>query len=636
MCGIVGIIKGDQTGDDLRDALNRMCATLRHRGPDDEGIFTAGDGGIAMRRLSIIDVAGGHQPFVAEDGSAALVFNGEIYNHLALRDELTGLGHKFHSRSDGEVILRGFLQWGEKICGRLDGMFAFAIYQPREKRLFLARDRFGEKPLYYALLPTGGLAFASEIKALLTLPELPRRMSAKAVYHYLTLQYVPDPLSGFEGIWKLPAAHFASWNAGDSEIAPRRYWQLEYEPKERIGETEAAAKIRDLTERSVKARLMSEVPLGVFLSGGIDSTIVAALMARNMTEPLKTFSIGFGERSFSELPHARNVAERYKTDHHEFLVTPDAAEILPKLVEAFDEPYADSSALPVWYLSELTRRHVTVALTGDGGDEMFAGYQRYDLDRFANAWLAISRFLRRPLERIFENVKEPMDIPIERNWRAGLKRLGQVARCDPRASVVRWGSYFSEPMKRGICSPDFLSQAGVTESDGENSEQWIARLFDSARAETFLDRTLSADIAGYLVGDLLVKADRMTMAHSLEARAPFLDHHLAEYSARLPANFKLKGRRTKHILKQAFADLIPPELLNRPKQGFGIPLGLWMREGKLADRCRASLESLSRRGLFKPNELTRLDKEHRSGQTDHGKRLWTLLMLEEWHQFHRL
>ncbi len=632
MCGIVGLIDPERRREDVETSLRRMAATLTHRGPDDEGFLSADGSGVGMRRLSIIDVAGGRQPLSNETGTLHLVLNGEIYNHLDLRRELESKGHVFRTRSDAEAALHGYEAWGPDVCRRLDGMFALCLYDAQGPSFFLARDRLGKKPLYYARLSSGGLAFGSEIKALLALGGIDRRPCLPALYHYLTLQYVPDPLSAFEGILKLPPAHALAWRPGEAQPTPRRYWQLEYEPKAPLAEAEAAQRLRSHLERAVRARLMSEVPLGAFLSGGLDSSIVVGLMAEAAAGPVKTFSIGFKESAFSELPDARRVADHFQTEHHEFIVEPRAVETLPALVAAFDEPFADPSALPVWYLSELTRRQVTVALNGDGGDELFAGYQRYALEPWLQRWRRVPKWGRAPVETLLaRGLATSGDVPIERDWRAGLRRLSEAAATDPRASIVAWGSYFSEPWKREWLSSDFLEAVGSVDSEG-----WIAKAHEAAAARTPLDRALATDIATYLPGDLLVKVDRMTMAHSVEARSPFLDHHLAEFVARLPTPMKLRWGRGKALLRRAFRDRLPAEAFAKPKQGFGVPVSAWFRQGPLADRWRDRRPSLNVRGLFKPGALDRLSAEHHAGAVDHGKRLWALLMLEEWFELYQV
>jgi asparagine synthase (glutamine-hydrolysing) len=623
MCGICGQLNPDGRPVD-RAVLEAMNAAIRHRGPDSDGFLVRGHVGLAMRRLAILDLVTGDQPIGNEDGSIQVVFNGEIYNYPTLRPQLEAKGHVFRTHSDTEAIVHLYEDHGADCVKHLRGMFAFALWDSRKNRLLLARDRLGKKPLYYAE-HAGSLVFASEIKALLTVPGMPRTMDLEAIHHYLTLQYVPDPLSGFSAIRKLPPAHVLIHEQGRTRI--ERYWDLPFEPKWTEPEADLVAGLRERVREAVRIRLLSDVPLGAHLSGGIDSSLIVALMAE-AGGTVRTFSIGFEEERFSELPHARAVAQRFGTDHHEFVVTyGDVPAQMEALAAQFDEPFADSSALPMWHLAQLTRRHVTVALNGDGGDELFAGYQRYRLDRFADAYAHLPAwFTQRLIPALLRSAREPVNVPIEANWVAGLKRLNQVAATPRGASIIRWGSYFSDPMKASLWRPDVRASFRATPS-----AEWLAAVYRTAPARSPLDRTLYTDITNYLPGDLLVKADRMTMAHSLEGRSPLLDHELAQWAARLPERYKQRGKLHKVLLKQAFADLLPPAIATRGKQGFGIPLGAWFR-GPLAPWARDIILDPSARiaSLFQPAPLAALLNAHAHGQTDHGKRLWTLLMLELW------
>lgn len=624
MCGICGFIQSAGNPADL-EVLRRMNATLVHRGPDEEGLWTKNHVALAIRRLKIIDLTTGVQPIFNEDNTIAVVFNGEIYNFQSLRRELEEKGHRFRSRADTEVLVHGYEEWGDAVVKRLNGMFAFSLWDAPRQRLLLARDRLGKKPLYYYLSPTGLLLWGSELKAILAHPDAPApQPDLAAIHHYLSLQYVPDPWTAFQGIRKLPPASLARFQNGKLHI--ESYWELHYAPKHTGSETELGEELLERTRRAVAQRLISDVPLGVFLSGGIDSSVVTALMAQASTTPVKTFAIGFEEEAFNELPYARDVARLHGTDHNEFVVRYDTAEIVPRLVEYFDEPFADSSALPTYYLSKMTRQHVTVALNGDGGDETHAGYQRYRLDHLFRAYERIPPALRKPLERLLEKLPEPTGVPIERNWIAGLKRLRQVSECSPRASILRWGSYFSTRMKTECYGPRMIAAASEYPT-----ERLLDEFFDKPRAETFLDRTLAVDVGWYLAGDLLVKADRMTMANSLEGRSPFLDYELVEWVARLPDSMKLRGSTHKYLLKKTFAPLLPPDILRRGKQGFGIPVGKWFR-GQLRDMARDLLlsERFLKRELFRREALERIFNEHDSGRADHGKRIWCLIMLELW------
>ena len=624
MCGICGYL--NQPGRPVdRAILAKMNASIRHRGPDSDGFFVHDHVGLAMRRLAILDLVTGDQPMTNETATVHVVFNGEIYNYPELRQRLESRGHTLRTHSDTEAIVHLYEDHGPDFVQHLRGMFAIALWDSQSQRLILARDRLGKKPLYYAH-HAGALLFGSEPKCLLEFPGFPRDPDLAAIHHYLTLQYVPDPLSGFRAIRKLPPAHRLIWEAGKTRI--ERYWNLSYGPKHTGSEDDLAAELRDRLREAVRLRLLSDVPLGAHLSGGIDSSLIVALMTEAASGPVKTFSIGFEEERFSELSHARAVAQQYGTEHHEFIVSyGDVPDMMQRLTAQFDEPFADSSALPLYHLARLTREHVTVALNGDGGDELFAGYQRYRLDRFANLYSRLPRAItQRLIPALLNSAREPVNVPIEDNWVAGLKRLAQVAAVTPGASIVRWGSYFSEDMKSTLWRPDVRAQFTAQSSDA-----WLAAAFDAAPASSFLDRTLYTDTTQYLPGDLLVKADRMTMAHSLEGRSPFLDHVLAEWAARLPEHLKLNGRTHKYLLKKAFADKLPASIRMRGKQGFGVPLGAWFR-GPLAAWTRATLGDPAARlqTWFRPEALESLLQEHAAGKTDHGKRIWTLMMLELW------
>ncbi len=625
MCGICGIASAEELPAESPVWVGAMCDALVHRGPDDEGIHADTAAVLGSRRLSIIDVPGGRQPIANEDETVWVVFNGEIYNHRELRSVLEARGHRFRTRSDTEVIVHAYEEYGTDCPAHLGGMFAFAIWDSKRRRLFAARDRLGQKPFYYAR--HGELfCFGSELKALLEIPGVEREIDEVALHHYLSLQYIPDPRSIYRAIRKLPAAHWLSFE--DGRLVIERYWDLDFEPKLSIDERQAAEELRRLLEQAVRRRLVSEVPLGAFLSGGLDSSIVVGLMAENSANPVKTFSIGFTFEALNELPHARAVAERWGTEHHELVVTPERFEdVLQRLTAAFDEPFADSSAFQTYYLARETRRHVTVALNGDGGDEGFAGYPRYWLDRYVRPYAGLPRWITQGLvPALVDRLPEPRQTIIEANWVLGLKRLAQVARISPKASIVRWGSYFDESLKSELYTPDFRARLS-----GVDTAELLGLDFDNARARTFLDRTLAVDTRNYLCGDILVKTDRMTMAHSLEGRSPFLDHELLEFAARLPARLKLRGRRGKVLLRHAFRELVPPSIRRRPKRGFGAPIEAWLR-----NELRPAVHEL----LLRPSAMLTdyLDKtkiaamvaDHEAARCDHGRRIWALLMLEEW------
>jgi asparagine synthase (glutamine-hydrolysing) len=601
-----------------------MNAALRHRGPDSEGVYIADGTGLAVRRLAIIDLVTGNQPMSNEDGSIWIVFNGEIYNYASLRPTLESKGHTFRTHADTEAIVHLYEEYGPDCLQYLRGMFALAVWDARTRRLFLARDRVGKKPLYYAV-QNGTLLFGSELKSLLPAMTCRPHLNLAAIHHYLTLQYIPDPLTVFQEIHKLAPGHWLIWQ--DAQITLGRYWDLTYESESKAEWRFHSEELRRVISEAVCVRLASDVPLGAWLSGGLDSAIVVGLMARQMTEPVKTFSIGFSEEAFSEMEAARRVAEHFGTDHHEFVVTPRAAGVLPALVWHCDEPLADPATLPTWYLAQHTRQHVTVALNGDGGDEAFAGYQRYYADALADLYGLVPRPLREGvLDKVWQMWPASDARPLERNVPAALQRLGQAASLPREASILRWGSYFTEADKRALYT-DEMTQAVV----GLDSVLFLTNVFDQARARTRLDRTLYTDVHTYLPGALLVKADRMSMAHSLEVRSPLLDHRVMELAATLPQKCKIHGWTTKRFLRQTFSDLIPAETRRRAKQGFAVPLGMWFR-GELRDMARDTLlDSTARqRGWFRPEAVQRLLDEHQTGRVDHGKRIWALLILEMW------
>ncbi|MFH1636403.1 MAG: asparagine synthase (glutamine-hydrolyzing), partial [Chloroflexota bacterium] len=608
-----------------QELLGCMNAVITHRGPDDEGYYLDGNLGMAMRRLAIIDVAGGQQPITNEDGTVIVVFNGEIYNFRELRAELEKYGHRFATNSDTEVIAHGYEQWGDDVLSRLNGMFAIALWDDKRKRLLLARDRMGQKPVYWHF-SEHGLVWGSEAKALLAAPWIDRSVDMLALHHYLTLQYTPDPLTIFEGIHQLPAAHkLVIKQGGEPQVT--QWWQLAFEPKWEIGEAEIIARAHILLTNAVERRLISEVPLGAFLSGGIDSSIIVALMAKHTSGSVKTFSIGFDERYFSETQYARQVAQRYATDHYEFLFRPeDLRRVIDGVIQATDEPLADPAALPLYELARQTRQHVTVALSGDGGDETLAGYRRYALDRFMRPYAALPTwFTQHAVPAMTRLLPEPSWLPEDRNPITGLKRLGHFSAVTHKASLVRWGSYFTHHDKMDLYTDKWRELFR-----NEKTENWIAAAYNQAQAANLLDSTLYADHVTYLAGDLLPKTDRTTMAHSLEARAPFLDVEWVEWTARLPVKYKVRGLRTKWLLKAAFADLLPSDVAKRGKQGFSVPIGFWLRNELRDWATERLLGNPALDEWFRRDKLEKYLEEHHSGRVNHGKRLWALLMFSLW------
>ena len=622
MCGITGILNFDPNQPVDEVLIRRMNGIMRHRGPDDEGIWIHGSIGLGQCRLAVIDRSStGHQPMSNEDGTVWLTYNGEIYNHLDLRTGLERRGHRYHSTSDTETIIHLYEEYGRDCVHYLRGMFAFALWDDRQRCLLLARDRFGKKPLLYAETG-GGLTFASEIKALLQDPAVSRDVDDVALHHYLTYGYIPGPQTAFRQIHKLPPASTLLWENG--RISSERYWTLRYTPKLEIGEEEATEQLLALLRDATRMRLMSEVPLGAFLSGGVDSSAIVALMAEAMDEPVKTFSIGFDDQTFNELHYARQVAQRYATDHHEFIVTPDALAILPELVWAYGEPYADSSALPTYYVARETRRYVTVALNGDGGDEAFAGYERYLAARLAARYERVPRWLREGIvallaRRLPESTRRKD--PVRR-----FKRFVMAMEASPERRYARWIILLDNLEKERLCTPEFRARMA-----GIDSLVLLEQAYAAADSPDFVERTQFVDVHTYLPDDLLVKVDVATMTHSLEGRSPFLDHEVAEFAARLPPEYKLRGRTSKYILKRAMRNHLPDSILHRDKQGFAMPVGRWFRHELRPVAYDVLLDPRTlQRGILEGSAVHALLDEHVSGQVNHGYRIWELVFLELW------
>lgn len=622
MCGIVGIVNH---GDDAVDEalLARMCEAIRHRGPDEDGFYVKGPVGLGMRRLSIIDLAGGQQPISNQDRTAWIVFNGEIYNYRQLRQDLEKLGYRFRTNSDTEAIVYAYNRYGDDCPKYLRGMFAFAIWDEHRKALFLARDRVGKKPLLYAQLGKQ-FVFGSEFRALLLHPEVSRDIDYRALDYYLSFMCVPAPLTAYKNIKKLEPGHTLRLSKGQIEI--KRYWEPDFSRKLAISEEEAGEQAVAILRDAVKVRLMSEVPLGAFLSGGIDSSAVVALMSEESSEPVKTFSIGFEEQDFSELHHARRVAEHVGADHHEFIVKPDALEVLSTLIDHYGEPYADSSAIPTYYVARETRKYVTVALNGDGGDESFAGYERYAAMRLAERYFHLPAIVR---ESFINKVVDLLpSSEAKRSRIRDAKRFLRAASLPRVERYLRWVSVFDRVAKQDLYSLEFQN-----ETKDVHAVDTLYRWFANANGAGIVDASLLTDIMTYLPNDLLVKVDIATMAVSLEARSPFLDHHVIEFAASLPENLKLRGLTTKYLLKRVLRKLLPVENLERRKMGFGVPIGHWFR-GRLQPFLRETLlaEKSLHRGLFQPAHVESLVELHTRGERDYAHQLWTLLMLELWFQ----
>ena len=620
MCGIVGLVRNDGKPID-EGLLARMNEAIRHRGPDEDGFYVNGSVGLAMRRLAIIDLKSGQQPIHNRDRTAWIVFNGEIYNYLELREKLEKLGHTFYTNSDTEAIVHAYDQYGSDCPKHLRGMFAFAIWDERTQELFLARDRVGKKPLLYAEV-NGQLVFGSEFSAILLHPDVSKEIRPEAIDCYLSFMCVPAPLTAYRAIKKLEPGHSLRWRKG--EVKTERYWQPDFSKKLDISEEEAGERAIEILRDAVKVRLMSEVPLGAFLSGGIDSSAVVALMSQESSEKVKTFSIGFEEQDFSELQHAKRIAEHVGADHHEFIVRPDAVEILPMLVEHYGEPYADSSAVPTYYVARETRRHVTVALNGDGGDESFAGYERYIAMGLTEKYRKVPAFFRESL--IKEAVNRIPTSPIRKSTVNSAKRLLEVV-SKPRVNrYMHWMSVFNEGLKEPLYSEAFREQ-----TDRAFAASFLDTWFKKANGNGPVDTLLLTDLMTYLPNDLLVKVDIATMAVSLEARSPFLDHHVIEFAASLPERLKLRRLTTKYLLKKVLRRLLPAENLDRRKMGFGVPIGHWFR-GKMQPFLREVVlsDKALRRGFFKPEVVKHLVEQHTRSERDYSHQLWTLLMLELW------
>jgi len=631
MCGIAG---GVWLADDKSisaEVLARMTDVLRHRGPDDAGFYrsecalTELSGprpGVALgfRRLSIIDLELANQPLQNEDGTVWLVFNGEIYNFGALRRRLEGSGHVFRTHGDGETILHLYEELGTECFSHLNGMFAVAIWDARHRRLVLGRDRCGKKPLVYRCEPDR-LLFASELKSLLQVPGLPREIDVTALDHYLTYQYIPHPWTIFQGARKLPPGHFAVFEGG--RVTVERYWRPDFNTVFSGTEQEAIESLRTLLESSVALRMQSDVPLGAFLSGGVDSSLIVALMQRLATQPVKTFSIGFPVREYDETRHARRVAEHLGTDHHEFQVTPDGLEILPRLVWHYDEPFADSSAIPTWYVAQLTRQHVTVALSGDGGDELFVGYPRY---RAAMLGQWLDRLT--PVKALL-GARCWQRLPASSRQKSRLrqfKRFSAALGMSPWRRYQDWISTFNVARRATLYSESFLEQLPDTDPFC-----FLDDALQAARQRDAITAISLADLQTYLPCDLMTKVDIASMAHSLECRQPFLDVRLVELAASLPLEWKMRRGRGKRILQRAFRDLLPSDIWNRPKMGFGVPLDHWFRHELRAMTHDVLLDQTARaRGFFRVESVEELIRQHESSEFDHAYRLWALLVLELW------
>jgi len=620
MCGVVGIFDSRGRAPVAESLLAAMRDRLVHRGPDGAGIHLAPGIGLGHRRLSIIDLSGGGQPLFNEDGSVVVVFNGEIYNFQALAGELEANGHVLRSRSDTEVIVHAWEQWGPDCVQRFDGMFAFALWDEGKETLFLARDRLGKKPLYTAELADGRFLFASELKALLACPDVARDIDPAAIEDYLCFGYVPDPRSIYRGVAKLPPAHRLVWRRGGSPRADC-WWRPRLQPERLVmGLDDAADELLGLFRDAVAKRLVADVPLGAFLSGGVDSSGVVALMAGLAQKPVETFCVSFAERGFDESAHARAVAERYGTRHNVRSAAADDLGPLDRLADMFDEPFGDNSALPTWRVSAHARERVTVALSGDGGDEALAGYRRYRWhlgEERVRGLLPLG--LRRPLFGLLARAYPKLDRAPR--WLRARTTFTELAD-DAAGAYCNGVSVISEGLRSRLYSPSFRRCL-----QGYRAVETLRSHWREADTDDPLRQAQYVDLKTWLAGGILVKVDRASMAASLEVRAPLLDHRLVEWGMQLPANLKVGRMQGKLALKRALEPYVPADLLYRPKQGFTQPLDSWFR-GPLAGRMAAAAKRLARSGMFDGRCLARLVDQHRAGTRDHGAALWSLLMLD--------
>lgn len=623
MCGIVGIFHAETPKPVDPSRVERMCDALAHRGPDGSGVWTDQGVGLGHRRLSIIDLAGSPQPMHTPDGRAVIVFNGEIYNFRELRRELEQAGFTFRTSGDTEVILAAWQRWGVDCLKRLDGMFAFALYDRDKRQLFLARDRFGVKPLFYAPLSDGSIAFASELKGLLAHPQLRRRVNPQAIEAYMTWGYVPDTHSILAGVEKLPAGHFWLLEQGRTPGRPQRWWDIDFTQRERGSEADLSAQLVHLLREGVRSRMVSDVPLGAFLSGGVDSSGVVALMSEASSQPVQTCSIGFDVAAYDETSYARQVAAKFGADHAERIVATDDFSAIDQLAAMFDEPFADASALPTWRVCQLARERVTVALSGDGADEAFGGYRRQVFHHHEErARSILPAGLRAPLFGTLGRAWPKADwAPRPLRAKATLLALAESG----EEGYARGLSVTLPDARRALYSDSF-----TTSLEGFRGEDELIALMRAAPGRSGLDRAQYADLMFWMPGDILTKVDRTSMAVSLEAREPLLDHRLVQFAARLPEGMRVKGTTGKYLLKKSLERYLPHDILYRPKQGFVTPIAEWLR-GPLAGAARGIGASggLAQTGFFDPQAIGAMAEAHIAGRADHSRTLWQLLMLEK-------
>jgi asparagine synthase (glutamine-hydrolysing) len=621
MCGIAGFISKEKNlpTAEREVLLDKMCKIIKHRGPDEQGMVVKDRAALGMRRLSIIDLKSGQQPIFDCTGNLAVIFNGEIYNFQELKKDLQKRGHRFRTNSDTETIVHAYEEYGTDCVRHLRGMFAFAVYDFRAETLFLARDRVGKKPLFYSLTEQGNFVFGSELKVLIEHGEIRREIDFSALDAYLTFGYVPEEFCIFKNVYKLAPAHFLLFK--DGQITTQKYWDFDYSVNTEIkSENEYIEGLREKIREAVKVRLISEVPLGAFLSGGIDSSSIVAFMSQVSELPVKTFSIGFNEDTFNELKFARLAAKQFRTEHHEFIVTPDLVEMVDELVWHFDEPFADSSALPTFMVSKMAREYVTVVLSGDGGDELFAGYTRY------------VRARRSYLERLPKLFRRKVLQPLSKVLPHGVRGKYFLYNASLNAvdRYVDSISYFGNLKKSELYASRLKESLN---GDFEKAARIFRSIADKAISEDPTDKLLYLDSKTYLPSDILTKVDRMTMAVSLEARCPLLDHELIEFVQKIPSSLKLKAQETKYIFKKAMEGIVPREILYREKQGFGVPIGEWINQ-QLKDQIIGLLSEKKtvERGYFEQKYVKVLLDEHARSRRDHSHALWILWMLELWHR----
>jgi len=622
MCGICGVVSFQAGHVTDKSILQRMNQTLNHRGPDDEGYYQDTQASLAMRRLSIIDLFTGQQPIANENSDIWVVYNGEIYNFQAVRAELQQRGHQFKTQTDTEIIVHAYEEYGDDCVKRFNGMFALALWDSRRCRLFMARDHLGIKPLYY-WAGQDKLVFGSELKALVIHPDVPRQINLAAVDLFLSLEYIPSPLTIYEGIFKLPPGHILVMEAGRLQLS--QYWDVARQP---VGEDEdeCAETLAGLMKEAVQIRMISDVPVGAFLSGGIDSSAVVGYMSQFSSKPVQTFTIGFADSTYNELPFAEAVAKHFCTDHHYEMLNPDIASLAEQLVQHHDEPFADTSIFPTYLVSKLARQHVKVALSGDGGDELFAGYDTYRAEQLNHHYGKLPGALRRNVFPAFANMLPPQ--PAKKGTINKVKRMIEGGALDPALQHARWMIFMNNREKNSLYQPDLMEMLKY-----EATETFFERHFQNANAFDTLAQQQYVDMKTYLPDDILTKVDRMSMAVSLEARVPLLDHRIAEFALNLPPHMKLNRSRTKIIMRRAVRRLVPDLVLEKPKEGFSIPMKHWLGSSLKPMMLDLLAEnSVHQRGYFKPQVVSTWMREHLDGRANHSHRLWALMVLELWHR----